>query len=444
MTPDVTELCATLIANRCVNDGSPGSGGERRSVETLADVLGPGSTVVEPHPGRASLVHRVVGTDPEAPTLALMGHTDVVPVTEASWARDPFGGEVVDGVLWGRGAVDMLNLTAAMAVVMREVIDGDLPTPPGGLVYLAVADEEAGGELGAKWLLDHEPTLVACDDLLTEIAYPAVSLGGAAAQPVMVAEKGPAWRTLHATGTPGHASAPFGRRSALAPLAVAVDRLLEAETSPLIGPEWRRFVEGLDLEPGVAADLVDADRVDGVVAELATSDPGIARYVHACTRLTVTPTVLAAGTKANTIADRGALSVDMRLLPGQPPEAARRHLTEVLGDDLGGLADEVHMARTGSASEPAGRLWSALASAYRSEAGIEHVVPAMSPATTDARFFRDRGVTAYGAGWFDDTFGFGAFLDMFHGDDERIGVASLERTVALLRAVVVAYGAGRA
>ena len=110
--------------------------------------------------GLSSVTSRVVGVDPDAPTLALMGHTDVVPVTEASWTRDPFGGEVVDGVLWGRGAVDMLNLTAAMAVVTREVIDGDLPTPPGGLVYLAVADEEAGGTWGAEWMFEHHPDAI--------------------------------------------------------------------------------------------------------------------------------------------------------------------------------------------------------------------------------------------------------------------------------------------
>jgi acetylornithine deacetylase/succinyl-diaminopimelate desuccinylase-like protein len=438
--PDVVDLTAALITNACVNDGSPGSGHERRSVETVTGFLGSGATVVEPHPGRASVVYRRPATDPTAPTLMLMGHLDVVPVTEDAWSRDPFGGDVVDGVLWGRGAVDMLNLTAAMAVVYRRVVDGVLPAPPGGLVYLAVADEEAGGSLGAEWLLDHEPGLVACDDLLTEIAYPTIDLGGGPRQPVMVAEKGPAWRTLHAVGTPGHASAPHGRSSALEVLVTAVAALMGTETEPCIGAQWRGFVLGLGLPEGLAAALIDPARVDGVIAEVATSDPGVARYIHACTRMTVTPTVASAGTKANTIPDRASVALDMRLLPGQSVDVARTHLRTALGPVWDDVEDEPHMERTGSASPPEGRLWDALATAYRATAGVEELVPAMTPATTDARFFRDRGVTAYGAGWFDDAVGFGEFLDMFHGNDERISVEALHRTVALLEATVVAYG----
>jgi acetylornithine deacetylase/succinyl-diaminopimelate desuccinylase-like protein len=437
--PDVVDLCSALIANACVNDGTPDSGGEVRSVETITGFLGPGASVVEPHRGRASVVYRTTATDPDAPTLLLMGHLDVVPVTEATWTRDPFGGSVVDGVLWGRGAVDMLNLTAAMAVVYARVRDGSLPTPPGGLAFLAVADEEAGGALGAEWLLDHEPSLVACDDLLTEIAYPAIDLGGGPRQPVMVAEKGPAWRTLHATGTPGHASAPYGRSSALETLVRAVSALVATETEPCIGSEWRAFVGALGLPDDLAGALTDPSRVDGVVAEIATSDPGIARYIHACTRMTVTPTVASAGTKANTIPDQASVALDMRLLPGQPVDTARHHLRSALGADLGGLEDEPHIERSGSASPSAGRLWEALTAAYRSTAGVESLVPAMTTATTDARFFRDRGVTAYGAGWFDDSVGFGEFLDMFHGNDERIAVEALHRTVDLLGAVVSAY-----
>lgn len=438
--PDVVDLCAELIRNAAVNDGSPDSGQERRSVETLTGFLGAGGQVVEPHPGRASVVYRTPATDPVAPTLLLMGHTDVVPVSEDGWSRDPFGGEVVDGVLWGRGAVDMLNLTAAMAVVMQRVLHGDLPAPPGGLVYLAVADEEAGGGLGARWLLDREPALVACNDLLTEIAYPRIDLGGGPVQPVMVAEKGPAWRTLHAFGEPGHASTPWGRRSALAPLVDAVRALLDADTDVCVGRPWRSFVEGLGLDDDLAAALVTPDRIDAVVEALAVEHPGVARYVHACTRMTVVPTVVSGGTKANTIADHASVSIDIRLLPGQDVSLAGSHLRETLGDDLGGLAEDVHMELAGNASPAAGRLWEALTVAYATTAGTTHLVPTMTPATTDARFFRARGVNAYGAGWFDDAFGFGAFLDMFHGHDERVTTESLHRTVDLLSAVVVAYG----
>nr|MDJ0663547.1 M20/M25/M40 family metallo-hydrolase [Acidimicrobiia bacterium] len=114
MSSQAVALLQQLIRNRCVNDGSPDSGNEHRSVETLADFFGIDGTVVEPHPGRQSVVYRIPGTDPDAPSLTLLPHLDVVPVTEDSWDHDPFGGDIIDGFVWGRGAVDMLNLAAAM------------------------------------------------------------------------------------------------------------------------------------------------------------------------------------------------------------------------------------------------------------------------------------------------------------------------------------------
>jgi acetylornithine deacetylase/succinyl-diaminopimelate desuccinylase-like protein len=153
VTGQTVELLQQLIRNRCVNDGSVGSGQEQRNVDTLRaylDGAGIACEVYEPEgaPGRKSLVARIEGSDPAAPTLCLMGHTDVVPVTAAYWTRDPFGGELVNGEVWGRGAIDMLNLTASQAVALRTLAKKGWK-PRGSLVYLACADEEAGGTLGA-------------------------------------------------------------------------------------------------------------------------------------------------------------------------------------------------------------------------------------------------------------------------------------------------------
>ena len=150
-TAEVTDLLQQLIRNRCVNDGTVASGEETRSVDLLAGYLaGAGDhELYEPQPGRQSLVAQLEGTDPDAPTLLLMGHTDVVPVNPDGWSRDPFGGEVVDGVVWGRGAVDMLNLTASQAVAFRRLADSGF-RPRGTLIYLAVADEEALGPVGRR------------------------------------------------------------------------------------------------------------------------------------------------------------------------------------------------------------------------------------------------------------------------------------------------------
>src|SRR5918995_2769355 len=148
---EATELLRTLIRNSCVNPGDPASGHEARSVDALEDYFAGSGLSCERYPSqpsRTSLITRIEGRDRTAPTLLLMGHTDVVPVTPSAWQRDPFAAELVDGIVWGRGAIDMLNLTATMAVATRRLAASDW-RPRGTLIYLAVADEEAGGLLGA-------------------------------------------------------------------------------------------------------------------------------------------------------------------------------------------------------------------------------------------------------------------------------------------------------
>jgi acetylornithine deacetylase/succinyl-diaminopimelate desuccinylase-like protein len=191
---DLVELLVALIRNACVNDGTPDSGGEARSVATLEAYLGTADWTFEPHPGRTSAIWRVPGTDPGAPSLMLMGHTDVVPVSAEGWSVDPFGGERRDGFVWGRGAVDMLNQTTAMAAVFGQYRRGATPPLPGDLLFLAVADEEAGGRLGARPLVSDHWDEVACDYLLTEIGTPLLDGTNGPGLPVTVAEKGPQWR----------------------------------------------------------------------------------------------------------------------------------------------------------------------------------------------------------------------------------------------------------
>jgi len=170
LTGEVTDLLQQLIRNRCVNDGTPASGHEVRSVDLLESYLRfPGAELkrYEPVPGRASLVLRIPGSDPRAPTLHFMGHTDVVPVTPSGWRHDPFAGELIDGEVWGRGAVDMLDITSSMAVAVRRLMESDF-RPKGTLVYSAVADEEAMGTFGAQWLVENAWNDVRCEYLVTE------------------------------------------------------------------------------------------------------------------------------------------------------------------------------------------------------------------------------------------------------------------------------------
>ncbi len=436
---EVVELLQTLIRNECVNDGTPDSGHEARSVATLAGYFGEAGEIVEPHPGRQSVVYRVPGRAPGAPALTLLPHLDVVPVNRAGWSRDPFGADIADGFVWGRGAIDMLNLTAAMAAVFKRYLTGELPPLPGDLVFAAVADEEAGGALGAGWIAANRPELVESEYLLTEIATPHVVPGGGL--PVTVAEKGPAWRILRATGTPGHGSQPYATHNALVPLADAIVRLAETPTPVVISPEWEAFVAGSGLGEDLVARLTDPDRVDEAIEELRAADLGMARWAHACTHMTVAPTVFAAGGKHNVIPDGGEARLDIRLTPGQDLTTVDDHFRKVLGPDL---YDQVEIVPDTeflpTASPMSGPLWEAIGDAAEIATGSRVRLPMLIPVTTDARFFRAMGTGAYGVGLFDDRMSFGEMLTLFHGHDERVSVGSLERTTHLLATTLERFG----
>ncbi|MHB8670724.1 MAG: M20/M25/M40 family metallo-hydrolase [Acidimicrobiales bacterium] len=430
---EVTELLQQLIRNGCVNDGSAASGQEVRSADVLEDFLeGPGLDLerYEPEPGRRSLVARIEGTDPDAPSLMLMGHTDVVPANPEGWSRDPFGGEVVDGEVWGRGAVDMLNLTASMAVATRRLA-ADGFRPRGTFVYLAVADEEALGRLGAGWLADHERDAVAVDYVITESGGIPIQSRSGPKLPVLVAEKGTHWCTLRVRGTPGHASQPFRTDNALVKAAEVVRRLAEYRPQTQIHDTWRDFVEALELPPELTGGLL---RSDGFV-ELCESLPlGFARQAHACTHTTFAPTIVHGGTKLNVIPDRVDLQVDIRTLPGQSTAEIDAMLSEALGD----LADSVTVLERvddpSTASSRSTPLWDCLGRVSGALAPGSHLVPMMTVGATDSRFFRRIGATAYGFGLFSNRMTFEQYSTMFHGDDERVDQESLRLSTQLWEA----------
>ena len=433
---ETVELLRELIRNACVNDGTPSSGQEIRSVETLHDFFGRAGSTFEPAPGRMSTVYRIPGTDPSAPTLTLMGHLDVVPVNPEGWSTDPFAATVRDDFVWGRGAVDMLNLTASMAVVFKRILDGDRPPFRGDLVFLAVADEEAGGHLGAKAFVEQRWDLLATDYLLTEIAYPPLRLDGEPAYPVSVGEKGPFWTVLRTAGRPGHGSVPYGGDNAMAPLVKAMDSLFTTPSPVLISDIWRAFVESAGFDPELAARLTDPDQVDLAIDEVAATAPRLAAYLHACTHLTVSPNVFRSGVKANVIPDGAEAEIDFRALPGQGRTDVDDHIRKAVGPASDRL-EIVPVADHEANESPVGTtLWDCIVDAIEVHTGSRRVVPTLMPATTDARYFRERGVTAYGVGLFDEAMSFPDFLTMFHGHDERVSLASVNATTSLLDSIL--------
>src|SRR2546430_6547166 len=213
LTGQTVELLQQLIRNRCVNDGTVGSGQEVRTSDVLRGYLdgsGLDVDVCEPAgaPGRTSLVARIEHPGPAAPTLCLMGHTDVVPVTPEHWTRDPFGGELVNGEVWGRGALDMLNLTASQAVALKALAQRGW-RPRGTLVYLACADEEAGGAHGAGHMVKRHWDALRADYLLTENGGTGSSHSDGLCGTAHRGEKGVAQPRLRLEGTPGHRPVPL-------------------------------------------------------------------------------------------------------------------------------------------------------------------------------------------------------------------------------------------
>jgi acetylornithine deacetylase/succinyl-diaminopimelate desuccinylase-like protein len=330
----------------------------------------------------------------------------------------------------------MLNLTASMAVVFNRYLRGELPPLPGDLVFIAVADEEAGGALGARAIVDQRWDLVETDYLLTEIAYPPLRLDGEPAYPVSVGEKGPFWTVLRTQGRPGHGSVPYGSDNAVAPLVDAMSALFTAPSPVVISDIWRAFVESAGFEDQLAARLTDPDRVDSAIDEVAAASPRWAAYLHACTHLTVSPNVIRSGVKANVIPDTAEGEVDFRALPGQDRTDVDDHIRKAVGSGADRL-EIVPVADHEANESPVGStLWDCIVDSIEAHTGSRRVVPTLMPATTDARFFRAKGVTAYGVGLFDEAMSFPDFLSMFHGHDERVSLASVDSTTSLLDSIL--------
>jgi acetylornithine deacetylase/succinyl-diaminopimelate desuccinylase-like protein len=425
-TGEVTDLLRQLIRNQCVNDGSATSGHEDRSANLLLGYLeGSGADLetFEPSPGRTSLVAKIHGSDKDAPSLTLLGHTDVVPANPDDWQHDPFGGELIDGEVWGRGAIDMLNLTATMATGFRHLAASGF-RPAGDLTYVAVADEEALGTHGAMWLCEHATDAVHADYVITESGgFPMGGADGTPRLPVIVGEKGVYWCRLIIRGTPGHGSQPLRTDNALVKAAEVVRRIDEFRPQAQLHEAWIRFIEGIGFPPELAEPLLDPDRIDAFCDELPLV--GLARQAHACTHTTMAPTVMRAGTKLNVIPDRVELEVDVRSLPGWDTADVRAMLDEVVGD----LADDVEIefgSEQPSTTSPIDTpLWDALERVSRRFYPGARTVPYLTVGATDARFHRALGSVAYGFGLHSEAIGFEQYGAMFHGVDERVDVESL-------------------
>ena len=432
---ETTDLLQHLIRNECVNDGTVESGHEMRSVKTLESYLQmPGVEMkrYEPAPGRGSLVLRIEGTDKTAPSLHLMGHTDVVPVTRAGWREDPFGGELIDGEVWGRGAIDMLDVTASMAVAVKQLLSTGF-RPKGTLIYSACADEEALGTWGAKWLTENAWDDVKSTYLVTEFGGARLPIGQGAKLPIMVAEKGSQWTRLRVKGTPGHGSMPYKSDNALVKASELITRIARYKAPLHLQGIWKQFVESIDLPAVQRIALTNGASFD---AALERMPEGTDRMMYAATRTTFSPNIAHAGVKLNVIPDSAEVDVDIRLLPGDEGEGVRRMLRDAAGD----LWKDVEIVQEGdnpATESPTNTvLWDALTRVTQRLIPSSTTVPFLVVGATDARYFRRKGVVAYGYGLMSARIPFAEFSKLFHGNNERVDQETLALMTPLWDGVV--------
>jgi acetylornithine deacetylase/succinyl-diaminopimelate desuccinylase-like protein len=295
--------------------------------------------------------------------------------------------------------------------------------PKGTLIYFGVADEEAGGEWGAEYMVDNHWDAVGAEYVLTESGgWSQIRGDGTHSITVNVAEKGLAWRRLRVAGTPGHGSMPYGADNALITAAEIVRRLAAFKTAPNLDDLWAARLEAIDLPDDVRASLSDPSTIDEAISSL----PGpYARVAHACSHTTISPNVIHGGQKTNTIPDVIDIDVDMRTVPGDTKEVVDRYFAEALGE----LADRVEISSLQEAdatrSPMDNRLWDTVTACTLAVYPEARVIPGLITGGTDARFFRRKGSVAYGASLLSRDVTIEQFSSRFHGNDERIDTHSL-------------------
>jgi acetylornithine deacetylase/succinyl-diaminopimelate desuccinylase-like protein len=423
-TDEVVRICRDLLRIDTTNTGDPlTSAGERLAAEYVAGQLaevGVHSSIIESVPGRASVVARIAGTDPDRGALLVHGHLDVVPADATEWSVPPFAGELRDGYLWGRGAIDMKDFDAMVLAVVRDWQRTGV-RPPRDIVLAFTADEEAGGRYGAHHLVQqHRDLFDGCTEAIGEVGGFSYTVSDdLRLYLIETAEKGINWLRLHTRGRPGHGSMVHDDNAVTA-LSEAVARVGRHQFPIVLTPTVRDFLSEVSDLLGIA---FDPDHPELTVAKLGP----IANIIGATIRNTANPTRLQAGYKENVIPGRASATIDCRVLPGQEAQFLAE-LRELVGPDV-----EIEHVERQPALETTfdGALVDAMAAALRHADPGARVVPYMLSGGTDAKAFRQLGIRC---------FGFAPlrlpaelnFSALFHGIDERVPVEGLQFGVHVL------------
>lgn len=413
-----------LLAEYIAIDTSNPPGNEAEACSFLGAILrreGLEYEVYETAPGRANLICRLAG-DGSAGALVLLNHTDVVPVEREFWTAEPFGGEIRDGYLWGRGVLDMKGMGIFELIALLLLKRLDLPLRR-DVVFMAVADEEAGSAYGIDWFAEHHPELLEADLCINEGSMGWVSFGGVE-RPFFgfaPAEKNPLWLRVRTEGLPGHGSLPHAG-NALARMARALDRIHTWGRERVILPEMELFFQRL-AEAGALPPVTSAADVEPIAAEH--------RMINALTQHTVSLTTCHAGIKVNVIPAQAEATLDCRLLPGESTERFIDRLALVIDDDQVRI-ESIYRSET-PASPLEGELYTLVGEVVREYDEASVVLPVISSWFTDSRAFRKAGTPAYG---FIPVLLHEEDYAGIHGHDERISLENIRLGTRLIFEIV--------
>jgi acetylornithine deacetylase/succinyl-diaminopimelate desuccinylase-like protein len=411
-----TEVLQQLIRFNTVNP----PGNERPAIEYLADYLKEAGFEVEllaPEPNRPNLVADLHGHE-DGPTLCYLGHVDTVLANPSEWDHDPWSGDLADGFLWGRGALDMKSQVAAEAVAAAELARSGWRPRRGHLKCVFVADEETGGELGAQWLTSTHPDRARCDMLLNEGAGHSFPYSGRRMYGVCCGEKGVFRFKLIARGVAGHASLPRMGDNALLKLGPALVKLAAAEPALVVGETTDELLRRMGEDP---------DDPGAALTHIEGREPILARLVlEPMLGVTLTPTMAQASAKVNVIPSEAFIKVDCRVPPGLGEEAARARISAVLGDTMDGLDVEFTEMVVGNESSIGTPLMDAIAGwVQESDPGAE-TVPVLLPGFSDSRWFRDAFPECVAYGFFPHRhMSLYEAAPLVHSANERIDVRDL-------------------
>lgn len=434
LADDAKQLCQQLL--RIDTTNPPGN--ERPAAELVANALreaGLDPQMLEAQPNRTNVVVRHRGTG-KLPPLLLTAHLDVVEADPSKWRRPPFSGDEFEGCLWGRGAIDMKNMAAMCTAILRRLASTNTRLDR-DIIFAAVADEEAGCDLGSRFLVEQHRSLVEAEYAIGESGGFSLHLGDNTFYPVQVAEKGFCWVRARMTGEPGHGSMPR-QDSVVTRLGEALVKLGQAQL-PLHPTSYvSDFLDALRArQPALIQPLVKLVARPQLLARVARLVPGVsvARSFSALLSNTAAATVVRAGSKTNVIPGVAELEIDGRTLPGQTDDDLLRELRAVLGPDV---ELEIMKSAPPVVTEPvASPVYDAIVSQVESREPGAKVIPYLIPGFTDAKYFTRTGARWYGFSPVKIEKGSGIrFADMFHGHNERVPVAGLAWGTEVLDAVV--------